>query len=116
MIYKTISELSTALQNDEITPTELAQISLERLREYGPVLNCVVTLTEERAQKQAKQAEKELKTGKNRGPLHGIPWGGKDLLATSGGIPTTWGAYPLREQRFDYDATVVKKLEKADRR
>ena len=113
MIYKTISELSTALQNDEITPTELAQISLERLREYGPVLNCVVTLTEERAQKQAKQAEKELKTGKNRGPLHGIPWGGKDLLATSGGIPTTWGAYPLREQRFDYDATVVKKLEKA---
>ncbi len=113
MIYKTIRELSDALQNGETTPTELTQISLERLRNYGSVLNCVVTITEERAEKQAKQAEKELKEGKNRGPLHGIPWGGKDLLATSGGIPTTWGAYPLREQRFDYDATVVKKLEKA---
>jgi aspartyl-tRNA(Asn)/glutamyl-tRNA(Gln) amidotransferase subunit A len=113
MIYKTIRQLSDAIQSGETTPTELTQISLERLREYGPVLNCVVTITEERAKKQAKQAEKEIKAGENRGPLHGIPWGAKDLLATSGGIPTTWGAYTLREQRFDHDATVVKKLEEA---
>ena len=79
MIYKTIRELSGAIQNGETTPTELTRISLERLREYGPVLNCVVTITEKRALKQAKPAEEELKTGKNRGPLHGIPWGGKNL-------------------------------------
>jgi aspartyl-tRNA(Asn)/glutamyl-tRNA(Gln) amidotransferase subunit A len=113
MIYKTIRELSTAIQGGEIKPTELTEISLERLRKYGPVLNCAVTITEERAHKQAKKAEAEIKAGKNRGPLHGIPWGAKDLIATSGGIPTTWGAYPLRDQRFEEDATVVKKLEQA---
>jgi len=113
MIYQTIRELSEAIQTGNTTPTELTRISLERLREYGPVLNSVVTITEKRAKKQAKKAEEELKKGKNRGPLHGIPWGGKDLLATSGGIPTTWGAYPLREQQFDYDATVIKKLEES---
>jgi aspartyl-tRNA(Asn)/glutamyl-tRNA(Gln) amidotransferase subunit A len=113
VIYKTIRELSEDLRSGETTPTELTEISIERLKEYGPVLNCVVTITEERASKQAKQAEVEMKSGKIRGALHGIPWGGKDLLATSGGIPTTWGAYPLREQRFDYDATVVKKLDES---
>ena len=113
MIYKTITQLSEALSDTETTPTELAETSINRLKEHGPTLNCVVTITEKRAHKQAKRAEEELRSGKNRGPLHGIPWGAKDLLATSGGIPTTWGAYPLREQRFDYDATVVKKLEEA---
>ena len=113
MIYKTITQLSQALQNMETTPTELAETSINLLKEHGPTLKCVVTITEKRAMKQAEKAEEELKSGKNRGSLHGIPWGVKDLLATSGGIPTTWGAYPLREQRFDYDATVVKKLEEA---
>jgi aspartyl-tRNA(Asn)/glutamyl-tRNA(Gln) amidotransferase subunit A len=113
MIFKTISELSEAIKHEEITSLELTRNSIERLKEYGPVLNCVVTITEKRALKQAKLAEKEFKEGKSRGPLHGIPWGGKDLLATSGGIPTTWGAYPLREQRFNYDATIVDKLEAA---
>ncbi|MCW4012681.1 MAG: amidase family protein, partial [Candidatus Bathyarchaeota archaeon] len=113
MIYKTITQLSEALRNGETTPTELTETSIQCLKEHGPTLNCVVTITEKRAYKQAKRAEEELRSGKNRGPLHGIPWGAKDLLATSGGIPTTWGAYPLREQRFDYDATVVKKLEEA---
>lgn len=89
MIYKTIRELSEDLRSGETTPTELTEISIERLKEYGPVLNCVVTITEERASKQAKQVEVEMKSGKIRGALHGIPWGGKDLLATSGGIPTT---------------------------
>ncbi|TRO54653.1 amidase [Candidatus Bathyarchaeota archaeon] len=113
MIYKTIRELSSAIQAGEVKPTELTEISLERLKEYGPILNCVVTITETRANKQARKAEKEIKAGKIRGPLHGIPWGAKDLIATSGGIPTTWGAYPLRDQRFKEDATVVKKLEQA---
>lgn len=113
MIFKSIRELSDAIHQGGITPTELTEISLDRLREYGPKLNCVVTITEERAYKQMKKAEKELEEGKCRSPLHGIPWGPKDLLATSGGIPTTWGAYPLRAQRFDYDATVVRKLEEA---
>ncbi|MCJ7731223.1 amidase [Candidatus Bathyarchaeota archaeon] len=113
MIYKTIRELSDAIQSGEAKPTELTQISLERLRKYGPMLNCVVTITEKRAHQQAKRAETELKKGKNRGPLHGIPWGAKDLIATSGGIPTTWGAYPLRNQQFKEDATIVKKLEEA---
>ncbi|MFC1803699.1 amidase [Thermoproteota archaeon] len=113
MIYKSIRQLSEAIQSGEITPTELTQTSLKRLEKYGPILNCVVTITEERALKQARQAEAEIKQGKYRGPLHGIPWGGKDLLATSGGIPTTWGAYPLRNQQFTQDATVVRRLEKA---
>jgi aspartyl-tRNA(Asn)/glutamyl-tRNA(Gln) amidotransferase subunit A len=111
MIYRTITELSKALENGETTPLELTETSIQRLKEYGPILNCVVTITEKRAQKQAKKAEEKIKSGKKRGPLHGIPWGAKDLLATSGGIPTTWGAFPLREQQFDYNATVVKKLE-----
>lgn len=87
MIYKTITQLSEALRNEETTPTELAETSINRLKEHGPTLNCVVTTTEKRAHKQAKRAEEELRSGKNRGPLHGIPWGAKDLLATSGGIP-----------------------------
>jgi len=73
----------------------------------------VVTLTEERALKKAKEAEIEISKGEKRGPLHGVPWGAKDLLATSGGIPTTWGAQPLRGQKFNYDAAVVEKLDEA---
>jgi aspartyl-tRNA(Asn)/glutamyl-tRNA(Gln) amidotransferase subunit A len=113
MIYKTISELSNAIQRGEITPTELTQISIERLQKYGPILNCVVTITKKRAMKHAKKVETEINSREKKGLLHGIPWGGKDLLATSGGIPTTWGAYPLRAQQFNYNATVVRKLEAA---
>jgi aspartyl-tRNA(Asn)/glutamyl-tRNA(Gln) amidotransferase subunit A len=72
-----------------------------------------VTITEKKARKQAEKADAEIKAGKTKGPLHGIPWGAKDLLATSDGIPTTWGAYPLRNKKFDYDATVVQRLEAA---
>jgi aspartyl-tRNA(Asn)/glutamyl-tRNA(Gln) amidotransferase subunit A len=113
MIYKNIRELQKALDDRETTPTELTQICLDRLKKYGNILNCVVTITEKRAMKQAKKVEEELKDNKRNGHLCGIPWGAKDLLATSGGIPTTWGAHPLRRQQFEYDATVVKKLEKA---
>jgi aspartyl-tRNA(Asn)/glutamyl-tRNA(Gln) amidotransferase subunit A len=89
----------------------LASTFLDRLDTLGPQYNAVVTVTRERALQQARQAEREIVAGHYRGPLHGIPYGAKDLLATSGGIPTTWGAAPFRQQTFPYDATVVRKLE-----
>jgi Asp-tRNA(Asn)/Glu-tRNA(Gln) amidotransferase A subunit family amidase len=85
---------------------------IARLKKYGPRLNCVVTLTEDLALEQASRADREIRSGKYKGPLHGIPWGAKDLLATRG-IPTTWGAPPYRDQVFDYDATVVERLRDA---
>ena len=85
---------------------------LERLKRYGPKLICVVTLTEQLALEQAATADREIKRGHYLGPLHGIPWGAKDLFATKG-IPTTWGAEPFRNQLIDYDATVVERLRKA---
>src|SRR4030095_15595310 len=84
-----------------------------RLETLGPQYNAVVTVTRERALQQAQQAERDIAAGHYKGPLHGIPYGAKDLLATSGGIPTTWGAAPLRHQKFDYDATVIRKLAEA---
>ncbi len=83
-----------------------------RLKKYGPKLNCVVTLTEDLALAQASAAEREIKAGKYRGPLHGIPWGAKDLFATKG-IRTTWGAEPYRDQVIDYDATLIERLRDA---
>ena len=85
---------------------------LARLKKYGPKLNCVVTLTEELALAQAAQADKEIRAGRYKGPLHGIPWGAKDLFATKG-ITTTWGAGPYQNQVFDHDATVVERLRDA---
>src|SRR5438132_8038761 len=85
---------------------------VSRLKKYGPKLLCVVTLTEDLAMKQAQAADDDLKRGKNRGPLHGIPWGAKDLFATKG-IRTTWGAEPYRDQVIDHDATVVERLRAA---
>jgi Asp-tRNA(Asn)/Glu-tRNA(Gln) amidotransferase A subunit family amidase len=85
---------------------------LGRLKRYGPKLLCVVTLTEDLALKQAAEADSEIKRGKYRGPLHGIPCGVKDLFATKG-IKTTWGAEPYRDQMIDYDATVVERLRDA---
>ncbi len=85
---------------------------LERLKEHGPTLQCVVTLTEELALKQAARADAEIAAGKYRGPLHGIPYGAKDLLAVKG-YKTTWGAMPYKDQMIDENSTVVKKLEEA---
>ena len=111
-VYTPLRELSRGVRSGEVSPVELAETFLERLETHGPALNALVTLTRERAMKQAKRAEEEIKEGKIRGPLHGIPWGGKDLLATAG-IPTTWGAAPFRDQVFESDATVVAKLDDA---
>lgn len=107
--FASIRQLANLIKNKKISPVELTKIYLERLKKYGEKLGAVVTITEELALNQAKRAEKEIMAGKYRGLLHGIPFGVKDLLATKE-IPTTWGAEPYRDQVFDYDATVVKKL------
>lgn len=107
-----ISHLAALIERKLVTSTELTKMYLDRLKKYQPTLNFYVTLTEDLALKQAAQADAEIKAGKYRGPLHGIPWGGKDLLATKG-IKTTWGGEPYVEQVFDYDATVVERLTNA---
>jgi aspartyl-tRNA(Asn)/glutamyl-tRNA(Gln) amidotransferase subunit A len=113
LAFRTIRELGAELRRGRLSPVALAETYLERLETIGGKLNAVVTLTRERALEQARRAERELKAGHDRGPLHGIPYGAKDLLATSGGIPTTWGAAPFRDRCFDYDATVIRRLEDA---
>ncbi|RIK42348.1 MAG: amidase, partial [Chloroflexi bacterium] len=93
--YATVRELGRLLRARETTPTELTRMYLERLDSVGRQLNAVVTLTEERALREARQAEAELAAGFDRGPLHGIPWGAKDLLNAEG-YPTSWGAVPYK--------------------
>ena len=112
-VFIPIRELGELVRTRQISPVELAETFLARLEAIGPRYNAVVTVTQERAMEQARRAESDIAAGDYRGPLHGIPYGAKDLLATSGGIPTTWGAAPFREQVFDYDAAVVRRLEEA---
>lgn len=112
LAFATVVELSALIATRKITSTQLTRMYLDRLKQIGPGLKCVITLTEELAMKQAARADAEIKAGKIRGPLHGIPWGAKDLLATKG-IRTTWGAKPYIDQVFDEDADVVKRLEAA---
>lgn len=107
--FSSISQLGEALRKRRITAHDLAKIYIERLKRFGNDLGAVVTITEERAEIEAHHADEEIRRGRWRGPLHGIPYGVKDLLATNG-IPTTWGAEPYRKQVFDFDATVVKRL------
>lgn len=107
-----VTALAQLIKSRKISSTELTQLYLSRLKKYGPRLECVITLTEELALKQAKRADEEIASGKYRGPLHGIPWGAKDLLSTKG-IRTTWGAMPYKDQIIDEDATVVRRLEEA---
>jgi aspartyl-tRNA(Asn)/glutamyl-tRNA(Gln) amidotransferase subunit A len=113
VVFMPIRELQTLVQTREVSPVELTETFLVRLETLGPQYNAVVTVTRKRALQQARQAERDIAAGFYKGPLHGIPYGAKDLLATAGGIPTTWGAAPLRHQQFDYDATVVRKLAEA---
>ena len=107
-----VTALATMIETKKITSTELTKLYLDRLKKHGDTLKCVVTLTEELALQQAAAADAEIKAGKYRGPLHGIPWGAKDLLATKG-IKTTWGATPYKDQVIDLDATVVERLREA---
>lgn len=112
LAFASACDLSRLIQARKVTSLELTEMYLARLKEIGPRLNCVVTLCEDLALAQARRADEELAAGKSRGPLHGIPWGAKDLLATKG-IPTTWGVEVFKGRVFDYDATVVRRLEQA---
>jgi len=112
LAFLPITALAPLLQRRDVSATDLTKMYLGRLKKYGPKLNCVVTLTEDLALAQAAQADQEIRSGKYKGPLHGIPWGAKDLFATKG-IPATWGAAPFQNQVFDYDATIVERLREA---
>jgi len=112
LAFATVPQLAELIRTRKVTSLELTKMYLERLKRYGTKLLCVVTLTEDLALRQASDADAEIKKGRHRGPLHGIPWGAKDLFATKG-IKTTWGAEPYRDQVIDYDATVVERLRDA---
>jgi len=110
--FQPVRELAALVRTRQVSPVELATACLERLERLGPRYNAVVTLTPERALAAARRAEAEVAAGRYRGPLHGIPYGAKDLLAVAG-YPTTWGAAPLRSQAFDVDATAIRRLDEA---
>jgi Asp-tRNA(Asn)/Glu-tRNA(Gln) amidotransferase A subunit family amidase len=112
LAFVSVADLGRLLQECKITSVALTQMYLNRLKRYDSKLHFVITLTEERALAQAKKADEEIAAGKYRGPLHGIPWGAKDLLAVKG-YPTTWGAGGFEHQSFDEDATVVQRLDAA---
>jgi Asp-tRNA(Asn)/Glu-tRNA(Gln) amidotransferase A subunit family amidase len=110
--FAPVTALSRWIESRALTSERLTRLYLDRLRRYDPQLKCVITLTPELALEQAKRADAEIAAGTYRGPLHGIPWGVKDLLDTKG-IRTTWGAEPFRDRVPDADATVVKRLHEA---
>lgn len=112
LAFASISTLASLLHTRKLTSLALTRMYLARLKRFDPHLHFVINLTEERALAQARAADAELDAGKSRGPLHGIPWGAKDLLAVKG-YPTTWGAGGFEHQTFDTDATVVQRLDQA---
>jgi Asp-tRNA(Asn)/Glu-tRNA(Gln) amidotransferase A subunit family amidase len=110
--FATVTQLSFWIQQRELSSERLTRLYLARLEQFNPKLRCVITLTRELALAQAKKADQEIAAGKYRGPLHGIPWGAKDLLDTAG-IPTTYGAEPFRNRTPTTDAVVVQRLNDA---
>jgi Asp-tRNA(Asn)/Glu-tRNA(Gln) amidotransferase A subunit family amidase len=110
--FAPLSQLSRWVETRQITSERLTRLYLDRLQKFNPKLNCVITLTGDLALSQAQLADREIASGHYRGPLHGIPWGGKDLLDTAG-IPTTYGAEPYRNRVPKEDAVVVKRLHDA---
>ncbi len=112
LAFYSVRELGELIKTGQVTSTELTKLSLSRLKRFDPKLHCVITLTEELALKQAAIADSEIAAGYYKGPLHGIPYGAKDLLAVKE-YKTTWGAMPYNDQMLDYDATVIKMLERA---
>jgi Asp-tRNA(Asn)/Glu-tRNA(Gln) amidotransferase A subunit family amidase len=112
LAFATVSELSALVRARKVTSMQLAEMYLKRLERHDPALHAVVTLTAERARERARAADEEMARGKSRGPLHGIPWGAKDLLAARG-YKTTWGAGAYKDQTIDRDATVVKRFDEA---
>ena len=112
LAWYSVRQLAELLRTRQISSEELTRFFIDRIKKFDPQLECVVTLTEDLALAQARRADAEIKAGKYRGLLHGIPYGAKDLLAKKG-YKTTWGAMPYKDQVLDYDATVVEKLEQA---
>lgn len=112
VVFLPVYKLASLIRTRQLTSTQLTRLYLDRLKKYGDTLQCVITLTEARALEQARHADAEIAAGKYRGPLHGIPYGVKDLLAVDG-TTTTWGAAPYREQTVSGTATVVRKLDEA---
>ena len=112
LAFLPVTHLARLIESRQVSSAELTELYLARLREFDPVLHCVVNLTEDLARRQAARADEEIAAGRYRGPLHGVPWGAKDLLAVRG-TKTTWGASPYREQTIDEDATVYSKLTEA---
>ena len=110
--FYSVRDLGDLIRRRKISSSDLTKMYIARLKKYDPLLHFVVTITEDRALAQAKEADSEIARGKYRGPLHGIPWGAKDLLAVKG-YPTTWGAGGFEKQHFDEDAEVVKRLDAA---
>src|ERR1051325_4470824 len=112
ILFAPIRDLAERLRTGRLSSVALTEAYLDRLQKIGPRLNGVVTLMRDSARKQPRAADEEIRAKRSRGLLHGIPYGAKDLLATAG-VPTTWGAEPLRKQVFNYDATVIRKLRDA---
>ncbi len=112
LAFSTVRDLGRLLRAKKVSATELTKLYLARLAKYDPVLSCAVTVTSELALAQAKRADEELAAGKDRGPLHGIPWGAKDLIAVPG-YRTTWGSVPFKDQTRPETATVYRRLEEA---
>lgn len=112
LAFMPVTKLAALIRTRQVSATELTKLYLQRLRQFDPVLRCVVSFTEEVALKDAEQADREIAAGRYRGPLHGIPWGAKDLIAYPG-FRTTWGATPFKDQIIDTKATVIRKLEEA---
>src|SRR6266576_6973472 len=110
--FASLTQLSRWIEQRKLSSERLTNIYLKRIEQFDPKLHCVITVTRELALAQAKKADQEIAAGKYRGPLHGVPWGGKDLLDTSG-IPTTYGAEPYRNRIPTADATVVTRLHNA---
>jgi Asp-tRNA(Asn)/Glu-tRNA(Gln) amidotransferase A subunit family amidase len=112
LAFYSIGQLAELVKTQKITSVELTKFFIQRLKKYDPILECVVSLTEDLALEQAASADQEISEGKYKGPLHGIPYGAKDLLSTKN-YKTTWGAVPYKDQIIDEDATVIKKLKEA---
>ena len=112
LAFLPITELASLVRTNQVSSVELTKLYLARLRQYDPVLRCVVSYTEELALQQAERADREIAAGRYRGPLHGIPWGAKDLIAYPG-YKTSWGATPFADQELDAKATVAARLEEA---
>jgi Asp-tRNA(Asn)/Glu-tRNA(Gln) amidotransferase A subunit family amidase len=112
LAFYSILQLASLVKNKKISSVELTQFFIDRIKKYGDSLQCVISLTEEIAMQQAKEADAEIAAGKYRGPLHGIPYGLKDLFSVKG-TKTTWGAAPFKEQVLDDDAFVYSQLKAA---